>query len=274
MNKRPISLITMSQGNVLALKKTLDSFQGIVDEVIYGDLLIFPEDREILESYEQQYNLRSLKLPFNYIFQMGFSNVLNFLISNAKNDIVLYANTSEVIDEDFGINEIIDNNADCNSFFLSHRTENHRWYRCFDRRFVKWDGRLHEESISNVLNKEVIPYHKPVLMFKDEEKDMNNIFKAAIFNSCKEMVYWNQLIKMVDNPKEQGSTHDFWVGFAKEQYQSMKERLEQKGNQYTAFKLGDFELFWNEIHTTDYFKTERFESNESINYQGNRKIIL
>jgi len=271
---RKISLISMGAGNVLALKKTLESFKGIVNEVVYGDMLIFPEDREVVKGYQDEYNLRIIQLPFNYIFNMGFSSLLNFLISNAKNDMVLYMNTSEAIDENYGINETINSNPDCNAFYLSHRTESHRWYRCFDRRFVKWDGRIHEEAVPCIGGVEINPYHKPILMFKDYEKDMDNPFKAAVFNSVKEMVYWNQLMKIVDNPKEKGSTHEHWIKFAKEQYDSMKQRLHEKGNQYEAFKTGDFEMFLNELNNSDYFSKERFESSDMINYQGNRKIIL
>lgn len=269
---RKISLISMGQGNPIALKRTLDSFKDIVDEVIYGDVLIFQEDRDLIESYKDEYNLRSIRLPFNYIFQMGFSSILNYLISNASNDIVLYINTSECVDIDYGINEIVNNNAECNAFYLTHAVEKHRWFRCFDRRFVKWDGRLHEEP--QPLIGEINPYHKPILMFKDTEKDMSDGFKAAICNTVKEMTYWNQLLRIVDFPKEQGVTHDYWVGFAKEQYDSMKERLSKKGRQYEAFLKGDYDMFMDEISTTDYFSKEIFESTESVNFQGNRKDIL
>jgi len=44
--KTGISLITMGAGNVKVLKKTLESFKEVFDEVIYGDLLIYQEDRE------------------------------------------------------------------------------------------------------------------------------------------------------------------------------------------------------------------------------------
>lgn len=259
----------MGHGNVLALKKTLDSFKGIVNEVVYGDLLLFEEDREVVKSYQREYNLRIITLPFNYIFQMGFSSLLNFLISNAKNDMVLYMNTSEVIDEDYGINEVINSNPDCNAFYFTNRNEAHRWFRCFDRKEVKWDGRIHEEPIGSLK-----PYHKPIFMMKDEEKDMGNELKAAVFNSVKEMVYWNQLMTIVDKPKEKGITNEYWIKFAKEQYQSMKERLELKGKQYTAFQIGDYDMFMNEVYSSDYFQKERFVSNELINFQGARKNIL
>lgn len=269
MNERKISLVTMSHGNPIALKKTLESFKGIVDEVVYGDLLIFQEDRGLIKSYEKEFNLRIIPLPFNYIFQMGFSNVLNFLISNCKNDLCLYMNTSEVIDIDYGVNEIVNNNPDCNTFYFSHSVEKHRWFRLSDRRHIEWSGRLHEEPSG-----EMKPYYKPIFQMKDEEKDLDNPWKAAVLNSCKEMVYWNQLLRIVDNPKEQAATNDYWVNYAKSQYQSMVDRLAAKGKQYEAFKTGDYKMFMMDIYSSDYFEKERFESNDMINFQGNRKIVL
>jgi hypothetical protein len=269
MIERRISLITMGQANPMALKRTLESFKGIVGEVVYGDVLIFDEDREVVKSYQDEYNLRIMQLPFNYIFQMGFANTLNFLISNAKNDMVLYMNTSEVIDENYGINEIINNNPDCNSFYFSHRVEKHRWFRCFDRREIQWSGRLHEEPRG-----EERPYHKPIFQMADTEKDLDNQFKAAVANSVKEMCYWQQLIKIVDNPKLKEATNEHWINFAKEQYDSMKKRLEDKGNQYKAFQLGDFEMFLHDIYTSNYFNETKFESIGGLNFQGARKEIL
>jgi len=49
MIERRISLITMGQANPMALKRTLESFKGIVGEVVYGDVLIFDEDREVVK---------------------------------------------------------------------------------------------------------------------------------------------------------------------------------------------------------------------------------
>ena len=236
----------MAAGNSIVLKKTLESFKGVVDEVIFGDLIIFPEDRELMQSYKEEYNINIQRLPFNYIFQVGFANVLNYLIANAKNDMCLYTNTGEYIQEDYGINEIINSNPECNSFYFKHAVETHRWFRCFDRREVQWSGMLHEEPRGNER-----PYHKPIYCMGDLEKDMNNPFKAAVLNSVKEMVYWNQLIEIVDNPKLKEATNDHWINFAKQEYNSMKDRLEKKGKQYEAMKTGNFEMFWNDIHTSN-----------------------
>lgn len=267
-----ITLVTMGQGNVKALKKTLESFKHICNEVVYGDLLIFPEDRAIVESYQKEYNLRIMPLPFNYIFQMGFSSVLNYLAANAKNDFVMYMNTSETIDEDYGIIDIINKNRDCNAFYFSHRVEKHRWFRCFNRHELQWSGVIHEEVIA--IKGDARPYHKPIFMMKDEEKDMSNEFKAAVFNSIKECCYFFNYMKLVDYPALRGATNEGWVAFAKEQYKSMQERLEAKGKQYEAFKTGNFAMLINDISTSDYFKKERFISSHGMNFQGARKDIL
>lgn len=267
MAERKITLVTMGQGNVLALKKTLESFKGIVDEVVYGDMLLFEEDREVVMSYQKEFNLRRIELPFNYIFQMGFSNCLNFLISNAKNDMVLYMNTSEAIDEDYGINDIINGSPDSNMFYFSHRVESHRWFRCFDRRELQWSGQIHEEPRGIER-----PYHKPIFMMKDFEKDMDDSRKAYIFNRVKEIVYDSNYLKLIDRPKEIGATNDGWIRFVKDQYDVMKNRT-LNHEFYEAFSTGDFYLLQSIIWSPD-FQERQLESSFGMNFQGVRKDIL
>src|ERR1044072_1278503 len=84
---RNISMLTMGCGNVKVLKQTLESFKDVCDEFIYGDLLLFPEDREILRQYEKEYNLHVYEFPFYFIFKFGFSAILNALAGYAKNDL-------------------------------------------------------------------------------------------------------------------------------------------------------------------------------------------
>ena len=269
MATRKITLITMSQGNMKALKKTLDSFKDVVDEFVYGDMLLFDEDRVVIQSYIEDYNFRSIRLPFNYIFQMGFSSVLNYLATNAKNDIVIYMNTSEAIETDNGIKEIINGNPDLNTFFFDHKTDKHRWFRCYDRRELSWSGNIHEE-----LTGDFKPYHKPIFRMMDYEKDMDSSFKAKVFNDVKELCYFHNYLKLVDNPKGKGATNDYWVKFVADQYDDMKGRLEKKGKRYEAFKTGNFDMFMNDIYLSKEFEEERFESSDIINYQGARKIVL
>lgn len=267
--KRHVSLITMGAGNVIALKKTLDSFRHVYDEIIYGDMLLFEEDREVLKEYAKEYPLKIIRLPFNYIFHEGFSGLLNFLISNANNDMAMYMNTSEVIDEDYGINEIIDANPDCNMFYFSHSIETHRWFRTFDRRELQWSGFIHEEPRG--IEK---PYHKPIFQMRDEEKDMANTFKSKVLNDCKEINYFHNYLKLVDKPKERGATNEGWVKFVADQYEDMKLRLTNKGKRYEAFLHGDYKQYMMDIYSNPEFEKERFDSSDIINFQGNRKIVL
>lgn len=250
--KTGITLLTMGQGNVLALKKTLESFKGVCDEVVYGDLLIFESDREVVKSYQKEYNTRVVELPFNYIFKNGFSACLNTLASLATNDIVMYMNTSETIQTDNGILEIIKNNPDCNMFYFDHETDKHRWFRCYNRKEMYWSGVIHEEVIGDAR-----PYHKPIFRMADMEKDLDDPFKAKVFDDVKEIVYFNQYLKLVDEPDKSGATNQGWVDFARDNYESMKYRLEKKGERYRAFIEDDFELFMNDINTNPEFENEK-----------------
>lgn len=266
---RNITLITMGAGNVKVLEETLKSFSLFCNEVIYGNMLIFPEDHATVAGYEKAYKLKQVLLPFNYLYHNGFSDLLNLLASKATNDLVVYMNTSEVVGEDFGITEIVNANNNCNAFYFVHPTERHRWFRMYDRRELHWSGLIHEELIGDYR-----PYHKPIFSMKDLPKDMDNPFKAKVFDSLKECVYWNQLIKIVDNPEVLGATSEGWVSFAKENYQNMKERLSQKGNMPLSLELGDFEMFSKEIYYGAAIHGEKFQSSDLIAFQNDRKHLL
>ena len=109
---------------------------------------------------------------------------------------------------------------------------------------------------------------------KDFDKDIADSFKSKIFNDVKEINYFEQYIKIVDNPSLKGITNDYWLSFSRDNYNSMKERLSLKGNRYTAFKIGDFKMLMNDYATNPDFEKERFESSTLINFQGARKDIL
>lgn len=266
MSKIGISLLTMGAGNVLVLKETLKSFSGVCNEVIYGDLLLFDEDREIVKSYEKEFNIKIVPFKFNYLFENGFSSLLNELAKHATNDIVMYMNTSEIIDEDYGIKEIVENNKECNAFYFIHRTDPHRWYRIYNRHELKWSGRIHEQ-----IEGEYRPYHKPIFMMQDLEKDLQDKKKAIILDSVKEIVYFQNYMSIVDNPETLGATDTGWIKFATENYESMKDRLEKKGLGYEAFLRGDFEILKKYIAE---IPNEKFESNIGIEYQTEPKKYL
>ena len=267
MINRGITLITMGAGNVIVLEETLKSFigSGICNEVIYGDLLLFSEDRKVVDGYKEKYNLKSIKYPFDYIFKFGFSSILNSLANHAKNDMVVYANTSEVIGEDLGITDIVNKNTDCNTFYFAHRKETHRWFRMYDRKDLSWSGLIHEE-----LQGDFKPYHKPIFYMEDREKDMQDTFKAKVFNDVKEIVYWHQLIKIVEYPECLGGTNAGWVEFAKGTYDNMKQRLSQKNGRYEMFVEGNYEAYMNDVLTNPEFEKERFDSNSGIAFQGDK----
>lgn len=264
---KKLTLITMGQGNPVALKRTLDSFKGICNEVVFGDVLIFDSDREIIRSYQEEYNMGIVEAPFNYIFEFGFAHMLNTLAYYATNDWVLYMNVGEMIDSGENILEKI--NDDHNMYLLNHRTETHLWGRLYNRKQLQWSGLIHEELIGQKR-----ACFEPIFMFKDTEKDMGDLFKAKVWNDVKELTYFNQLIRLVDNPEVRGATNPGWVDYAKDSYDSLVERLQKKGKRYEAFKEGNLAKFMEDIFSNPEFEEERHESSTLINFQGARKDIL
>lgn len=263
-----ISLLTMGAGNVIVLEETIKSFYGICDEIVYGDLLLFPEDREILSIYEKKYNMKIIKYPFDFIYKNGFASILNSLAEHATNDMVMYMNTSEIIDEDYGTSDIIKNNPDCNAFYFNHKTEFHRWYRCYNKKELRWNGCIHEQ-----LEGEYKPYHKPIFMMADLEKDMYSEFKAQVFNHVKEIVYFTMYMRIVDDPDSMGETDISWLHFAKDGYESFKERLFKKGDLYNAFQIGDYYKLMEAIYKDKKIMEEKFKSSQSIEYQGSPMFL-
>jgi len=266
---RNLTLITMAQGNMKALKKTFDSFSGVVNEIVFGDLLLFEDDRKVLDEYCQQYNIKVVKFPFNYIFINGFSSLLNNLAAQSTNDLCIYMNCSEIVGKGKeGIVQTIQDNPDCNTFYFDHATDPHRWFRCYDRKQLKWSGVLHEEVVG-----EYAPYHKPLFQMADEEKDMDDPFKAKIFDLVKEKVYFNQYLKLVDDTANCGATNQGWIDFARDNYESMEFRLKKEKIIYEAFCEGDFDKFYHEIMTNKELSELNPKSSVLIEYQSDPKYL-
>lgn len=263
---KKITLITMGQGNPVALKRTLDSFKGTVDEIIFGDLLIFDSDRAIIEKYKEEYNLQIIRMPFNFIFDHGFALTLNALAFHATNDWILYMNVSEVMDGDHPIKAQMSDEYNC--YPLDHAVETHRWFRLYNRKELQWGGIIHEEVIGDLRQ---CPFF--VMRFQDTEKDVEDSFKAKVCNDVKEINYWKQYMLLVEDPALRGTTHQGWIDHAKADYDHFKERMLKKGKRYEAFLTGNLTMYLEDIYTNPEFEKERFESTELINFQGNRMLL-
>lgn len=265
VNKK-ITLVTMGQGNPIALKRTLESFKDVVSEIVFGDLLIFEHDRELIKSYQSEYNLKIIPLPFNFIFENGFAHTLNTLAEHTTNDFVLYMNIGEVMDGEF---DVLGKLNHCNCYYLDHAVETHHWYRLYNKKQLKWGGIIHEEVVGNRT-----PYPTPIFRFGDTEKDVSDEFYAKVMNDVKEICYFSQYLKLVDQPELIANTHQGWVQYSKDSYDSLKERLLAKGKRYEAFVKGDFKMYLDDIFNNPEFEKERFNSTTLINFQGARKDIL
>jgi|SRR5690242_17060524 len=261
-----ITLITPTQGNIKALQRTIDSVKDICDEFVIGSVCVFDDDVEKLNelcAVNKKINLEHFGfIEFNYIFKNGFSSILNKLSSIAKNDLILYLNVGEVFES--SKEEVLSViNDKYNAYYLDNRHEKHRWFRMYNKKELQWKGIIHEELFGDYR-----PYRYPIFTFADTEKDLDDSFKSFVYNDIKEITYWSLLMKIADNPDDYPETNDGWKQFAKDTYQSMKERLEAKGSRYKAFLESDYEMYMNDIYDNPEFEKERFESNEQIEFQG------
>lgn len=265
---KKMSLVTMTQGNSLSLIRTIDSMSAICDEFIIGTVCVFEKDIQDIKAYTRHLNAKIVQLPFDFIYQKGFSVTLNVLADAATNDLCVYLNVGEVFQSSESSVLSIINCNNCNYYYIDHETEKHRWGRVWNPSEMFWSGLIHEEVVGDHR-----PYHRPLFRFADTEKDMNDSFKAAVYNDVKEIVYWNQLIKIVDNPEVLGATSIGWVQFAKDNYQTMKSRLALKGNRPKAFEEGNLKMYLNDVYSNPEFEKERFESNHIIEFQGDPKYL-
>ena len=261
-----LSLVAPTQGNPIALKRTIDSLRGICDDFVIGDTCIFEQDSQSIKGIVPE--VRLVKLPFNFIYKCGFAVTLNALAAQAKNDVIIYLNVGEILaSSERDILSIISDEYNC--YYIDNANENHRWFRVWDRREMQWSGRIHEEIVG-----EHRPYHHPLLRFEDTEKDMRDSFKSAVNNDVKEIVYWHQLLKIADEPDiHLGATSPGWIQFARDNYQTMKDRLAKKGNRPLAFEKGNLQMYLDDIYTNPEFEKERFESNHIIEFQGDPKYL-
>lgn len=250
----------MSQGNPIALKKTIESFLPVVDEIIFGDVLIFEEDRKIIEGYKLDYPLRTFKFDFNYIFKNGFCSILNELASYAKNKYVVYMNVGEII-EGPSVVEVATRD-EFNAYFFDHATESHHWYRFYDKTEVRWRGIIHEE-LHPIPGRTIKPRfcQTPSFRMADTEKDMGSEFKAKVNNDVKELTYFNAYLRLVDEPSYIDVTNGGWVQYAKDGYQSLSERIQAKGKRLQAFQEGNLEMYLEDIHTNPEFQNEELIPN-------------
>lgn len=266
-----ISLVTMAQGNPKALKETFKSFEGVVDEIIFGDVCLFEEDRRLIYSYQNDFNLKIIEYPFNYIFTNGFSSILNDLISHSSNDWNIYMNCSEIISKGKEtIVETVQANSECNTFYFDHFEDKHHWYRLNRKSELHWAGNIHEQCGPEELFR---PYHRPLFTMADLPKDNNDLLKARCYDFSKECCYFHNYKKLIDFPEQQGYTDGGWLAFAADNYNSFTERLENKGEFYRAFLEGNLDMLMRYVSENPEFEKERLESSLLIEYQASPMFL-
>jgi hypothetical protein len=262
-----LSLIFPTQGNPVSVRRTIQSYSSLCSEFVIGSVCLFKEDETAIENYSSEFNIKVVKLPFDFIFKNGFSETLNLLANNATGDFVIYANVGEIIEAKSSVPETLFN-GEYNAFYIDHSVEKFRWWRCYNKKELRWSGLLHEELVG-----EYRPYYKPILRFADTEKDNNDPLKSKCYDDVKELCYFNQLCRIVEDESLLGATSPGWAQFAKEQYESMQTRLRAKGERWEAFKAGDLDRYMNDVMTNPEFERQRFESSLLIEYQNGKRFL-
>lgn len=259
-----LTLVTMTQGNPLALLNTINSASLLCDEFIVGSVCVFPEDVDALLSIAKTGNIKIIPLPFNFIYENGFAKTLNILSDAATNEWCIYLNVGEIIESSIHDNPLSHLTGDYNCFYIDHAKENHRWYRGWKPSEMTWSGVIHEEITGDHR-----PFYKPLFRFADTEKDQDSPFRAAVYNDVKEVVYWHNLMRIAKEPEKYlGATSSGWIQFALENYDVMVKRLALKGKRPEAFETGNLEMYLTDIYNTPEFQKERFQSNHIIEFQG------
>lgn len=254
----------MGQGNPLALKRTIDSFSGLCNEVIFGDLLVFEHDREVISGY----GCKMVRLGFNHIYEHGFADILNILADHASNEWVIYMNVGEVIDEGDIIANFMTDQTRHNCFYFNHKEDPHQWIRCYRKSQLKWSGPIHEEVVGSKN-----PAPSILFTMKDTEKDMEDTFKANVYNEIKDLVYTRQYCRIMEEPDKIGACNEGWLKWAREQDPPMRTRLESNLF-YEAFEKGDFNMMMNAA--IEHLDTSELKhvSSKLINFQGRRLDVL
>lgn len=229
-----ISLVTVTQGNPIALRRTVDnvraSFAGLCDEFLIGDVTIFPGQFD--SGFD---DVKFIPMPFNNLFKHGFSNALNHVASHSKNNLCLYLNVCEIVEKNLDLSLIKD---DYNCYNFNHGEDPHVWTRLWDRRELSWSGRIHEEIVG--------PRRGcPAFLFQmaDTPKDDDDDLRSRVYNDVKELVYFQQYIHIADHFEDLGATNHHWWHYAKQEYDDLMRRLNGKGERYKAFLGEDLDLY-------------------------------
>lgn len=263
-----ITLITPTQGNPVALSRTIDSvkekFGDLLTQVMVGDVCPFKEDSDKIATMRGKIpvDIHLVKFDMAYIFNFGFSAILNELARFASNNLILYMNVSEVIEGPAAVNLI---HPQYNCFKFDHATETHKWFRLYDKRECRWAGRIHEEVVGG--RKDC-----PEILFRmaDTPKDNGNPFKAWVYNWIKEVTYFQQYRTIATNEREIGPTNQGWVNWSKEQEShptlSFTARINKHSQLLMHFITNDYKEFLKEARKC-YEASEEFVNTDMIHYQ-------
>lgn len=258
-----ITLLTATQGNPVALSRTIESaistFGGYIDQVAVIGLCPFPGDTEIIPRIKHVSFFKEMELA--QLYNKGFAETFNEVVHDGyfpDNNLVLYLNVGEVIEGPVRVDLL---KPDHNCYMFDHATETHKWVRLYNRKDLRWSGRIHEEIIGT-------RRLCPDILFRmaDTHKDNDDRFKSWVYNYIKELVYFNQYRTIWSNPQERFATNEGWIKWSGEQFHYHTERINRFPELLESFLADDKEQFL-QLAKAAYESSPEFANNDMIHFQ-------
>lgn len=241
-----ISLVLPCYGDGASLLRTIESVQGVCDEVVVVTEAFFPDELEYIEWLAD----KVVKLPFGFVARYGDGVRLQMGAYYAKNPWCLSLGVADTMDSGHEnvIKTIHDQPDSRNIYLADHATEVHEWTKIWNPSSgTRWDGLIHGEigygNLSGVLFR-IVDTDKTV--FEDPLKhDAFVYYKSVGFSYLYRRLVWDATLL--------GTAHPGWLEFANENDDRMEAYLEEHSELLTAMLLGKGDAFLEHVR-------ERLES--------------
>lgn len=200
-----ISLIVPSYAGGTAIERTIQSVDGVCDDVVIISTAIFEEDKERFKSLGTV-----VELPWNFVFLHGYGSLSNQGTHLAKNDWMLLFGVGETFAESFcgDMRTKLSASEPGLVFSCNHVNDKYTWKRIWNRKFGSaWSGIIHEEIISGYVGG---------LLFRmqDTEKEpRSDALQQSALRHIKALSYNWLYLELLNKPERLGGANVAWLKF-------------------------------------------------------------
>lgn len=224
-------------GNPEALKRTIDSVQGIADETVVVHQKLFDDDEDVAKGLAS----KVATLDWNAVFQDGGFGILpNSGASIASGPWMLLLGTGETVaDQYMPMRETLAVADSKTIFKCDHIGDVHHWGRIWNPSGgVYWSGPIHEEAGNGNLG--------PLLFrMQDYAKQPH---EEAFRNECikwwKNCSYHANYFYLLNNTDKRGFTNEGWLQFVAGARESIEDFVDTNKDLMEAAWDGDREAFY------------------------------